>query len=183
MAFNSLVETLYATTADGTAISASTTAASLLPATVSLPASYIQAGSVFKIVAAGRISNVVTTPGTLTLDLRLGGNVVATSPAMGLNVVAKTDVGWLLEWWFTARTGGTAATLMHQGRFTSESVVGSAVPSVGGNGSLLFQASAPAVGTAFDATVPQVLDFFGKFSVNTSGTAITCHQFILQSLI
>ena len=58
---------------DGTAVTL-TTVGSLLPphAVTTLPANLMREGNVFKIQAAGRISNIVTSPGNLTLDVRLG---------------------------------------------------------------------------------------------------------------
>jgi hypothetical protein len=56
---------------------------------------------VLSIRAAGRVSNIVTTPGTLTLDVRIGPTsniIVANGGAMALNTVAKANVPWWLEW-------------------------------------------------------------------------------------
>ena len=187
MSGNSFPQTLVAAQADGTAISNSTVAASLIPAKAQyiFPASFFSVGSALRVTATGRISNVVTTPGTLTLDLRLNSNIVATTDAMGLNVNAKTSASWWLEWILTCRSvgNGLGAKFMHQAKFISESVVGSGVPAAGGNGTFISPAATPAVGAGFDSLTDNTLDFFGKFSVNTAGTGMTCHQFIVETLI
>lgn len=181
----------FAMSAAGAQLANSTTATSLLHASGKgvIPAGALAVGKQLLVRASGAISCVVTTPGTLTLDLRLidpnaAAVIVATSQAMALNVVAKTSVGWYLEWLLTARAIGaaTAANLMHQGKFVSEAVVGSPLPSAGGAGCLSIPASTPAVGTGFDSTLAQTVDFFGKFSVATDPTNITCHQFSVASI-
>lgn len=186
------LEELSATmTADGPALTNSTVRTSILDpsAKIVIPANFWEVGKQLELNATGRISNVVTTPGTLTLDLDFlnptpAHVIVATSQAMGLNVVAKTNVTWSLYLLLTCKTvgAGTAATLMFTGNWMSESVVGSPLPSAGGSGALSIPASAPAVGTGFDSTVAQTLDMFATFSVNTATTSIQCHQFSLLTL-
>lgn len=187
MPFNSIPLTLYASTANGPTLASSNTATSLLAEgdKITLPATYLDAGSVLKVTAHGRISTVTTTPGTMTFDLRANttGVIVATSAALQLNATAKTNVGWLLEWWLTCRVAGTAAQFMHQGYFQSEAIVGAGAPSANGNSVLLLQASTPAAGTAFDSLRNQPLDFFGKWSISNSSNSITVHSFMLQSLV
>jgi hypothetical protein len=167
---------------DGTALTG-TTAASILPATakVTIPGNFLRVGSKLRVRASGRISNIVTTPGTLTLDVRLGGVVAFDGGAMQLNAVAKTNVTWLLDAMLTCRVigNGTTGKLLGTGFWASESVVGSAVPGTGGSGVLLLPASAPAVGTGFDSTADLVLDLFGKFSL--SGNSLTLHDYEVSS--
>lgn len=87
----------------GAALTNTVTATSLLHATMKpqLYANYWKPTKDITVVASGRISTLVTTPGTLTLDLRLGPAdpptiIVANGGAMALNVVAKTNVPWTL---------------------------------------------------------------------------------------
>lgn len=182
--------TLVEAQADGTALNTSTTETSILPAVckIILPSGYInRIGKRFQVRASGRISNIVTTPGTLTLRFKLGptANIaVATSQAIQLNAVAKTNVSWILEAFFTVRSigSGTAATLFTNGTWTSESVVGSPVPASGGAGSAMWQASAPAVGTGFDSSVANQIDLTAQFSVSNAGNSIQLHTFALEDL-
>ncbi len=180
-------QTLVSSYGDGTAVTTATAGSLLLvaasPAVFTLPANFFDApGKAIRVRAHGRISNIVTTPGTLTLDLRFGAIIVATSVALQLNAVAKTNVSWLLEWYLTARAigSGTTANLMHNGTWTSESVVGSPLPASGGPGSLMLQPSAPAVGTGFSSVVSNAVDLFAKFSL--TGNSIQAHAFQLESL-
>ena len=91
---------------DGTALNTSTTATSILPpqAKYTLPANALAyIGQQMRVRATGRVSNIVTTPGTLTFSLRFGATTVATGGAISLNTTAKTNVTWKLDWGFTVR--------------------------------------------------------------------------------
>jgi len=172
---------------DGTAITNSTAEAIIIApqATYTIPANLLTyAGQALRIRAMGRVSNVVTTPGTLTLRIRLGGLagiIIANSGAMPLNIVAKTNVTLVLDWDMTVRSVGasTSATVMHSGQWQSESAVGA--PS-GASGAVSIPASAPAVGTGFDSTVANALTMTAQFSVLTATTSLQCHTFKLESL-
>jgi hypothetical protein len=173
---------------DSTALTNSTTATTILPpaARFTLPNNFFYIGKMTRFTALGRISTVVTTPGTLTFSLRFGAGpvIVATSDALALNIVAKTNVAWMLQWVTTARAigGSTSANLMHDGLFTSEAVIGSPLASVGGQGTLALVNSAPAVGTGFDSTAAQVVDLFATWSVANAANSITTHQFFFEDL-
>lgn len=172
-------ELLGCTVADGPALTASTVATSLLPATAAspkivIPADYLlRIGQRMRVVATGRVSNIVTTPGTLTLDVRFGSVVVANGGAMALNTVAKTNVSWELWWEFTLRSIGTGAQWFHTGSWVSESVVGSAA---GAANCCSLPSSAPALGTAFDSSASNAIDLFGTWSLSNANS-IQCHQF------
>lgn len=181
------VEPFLVTGEDGTALANSTSATSILPSSrkFTLPSYFADSiGKTLSLRAAGRVSNIVTTPGTLTFEVRLGSVVAWSSGALALNIVAKTNVSWLLDLDLTFRTlgAGTAANVLGIGRFTSESVIGSPLPSAGGSGTLLLPASAPAVGTGFDNTASQTLDLFATWSIANAGNSILTHQFRLLSL-
>jgi hypothetical protein len=182
--------TLVEAQGDGTAFSTSTAETSLLTGAaasckIPLRGGYIyRIGQRFMVRATGRMSNIVTTPGTLTLRFKLGptANIaVATSSAISLNTTAKTNVGWYLDLGLTVRSIGasTSATLFAQGSFQSESIVGSAAGIANG---VLFQASAPAVGTGFDSTVANQIDLTAQFSISNAGNGMQLHTFALEDL-
>jgi hypothetical protein len=176
-------ETLVSAQVDGTALTNSTTATSILPAAAkfTLPANYFAIGRVLRINAWGRISNVVTTPGTLTLDVRFGSTVVFNGGAMQLNTTAKTNVSWRAIIMLTCRSigSGTSATLFGQGDWCSESATGSAA---GVANDILMPASAPAVGTGFDSTASQAIDLFATFSVASASNSIQLHQYTVEAM-
>ena len=176
---------------DGAALSGSTTPTSLLPAAAKykLWANYFEnLGKTIKLTAHGRISTVATTPGTLTLQARFTDSTPTTvsvfdSGAMTLNVNAQTNVHWMLEVYMICRSVGSAATLFGFGRFQSHAVIGSPAPTAGGAGAhMLPYNTAPAVGTAFDATLENRVDLFATWSVNSGSNSITLHNYLLESM-
>jgi hypothetical protein len=183
-------ETLLSGSTDGPALTNSVTETSIAPANTKAALAaqtFDRVASQFRLIVTGRISTVVTSPGTLTFRLKLGptANInVATGPAFALNVVAKTNVPWWLEWLLTVRTSGsgTTATLMNVGTWTSEAVIGSPLPSAGGSGSLFIPAATPAVGTGFDSTVANTFDLTAQWSTANAANSIQVHQLMLQSL-
>jgi hypothetical protein len=192
MSLYTFQETLIATSVDGAALTNTVTATSILggagtgasQAKLTLPANFMYVGRIIKITAHGRISTLVTAPGTLTLDIRFGAVIIANGGAMALNIVAKTNVPWVLEWLLTCRAigSGTTTNMMHQGMWTSEAVIGAPLPTVGGAGSHLLPNAAPAVGTGFDGTAAQTIDLFGTWSVANAANSIQVHQYKVEAL-
>ena len=171
---------------DGPALNTSIVATSILlgAAKVPLPPgpNFWWIGKRIGIKAKGRLSCIVTTPGTLTLDFRLGPTsniIVWNGGAFNLNVVAKVSVPWELDLEVTCRSigNGVLATLYGIGRFTSEAVVGSPLPTVGGAGALLLPVTNPAAGTGFDSTVQTIGDLFATFSISNVGNAIQTTEY------
>ena len=179
-----IVQSLVSAQSDGAALANSTSATSLLPgqAKLTLPANYLDyIGRRLRVTAQGRVSNIVTTPGTLTLDLRLGSTVVFNGGAMQMSTTAHTDVPWWWEVVMTVRVIGGSAALMGQGMFHSQAASISAADPTSGHSFLMTPNTAPANGSTFDSTTGLVLDLFGKWSVNDPGNSITLHQYEVQS--
>lgn len=173
--------------ADGAALNTSTSETSILlpQARATIGANFLeQPGQALRLRAMGRISNIVTTPGTLTLKVKFGSIAVASSGALALNIVAKTNVTWILDWDLVVRTvgNGTVATLMHSGQLQTESNIGSPAAAAGGASSAIIPLSAPAVGTGFDSTVANQIDLTAQWSVSNAANSIQCHTFKLESL-
>lgn len=182
-------ETLTALHVDGPALNTSTSATSLLTlgastnvasvSKITLPNNFFFfLGRTLKITAIGKMSNIVTTPGTLTLDIRFGSVIVFNGGAVSLNTTAKTNVGWLFEAWLTSRAigPGTVANVIGSSRFTSESVIGAAA------GTTVTAMTAPVVGTGFDSTSAQPVDIFGTFSISNASNSITMQQYFVEAL-
>jgi hypothetical protein len=188
MSLNSWVETLNASQIDSTALTNTVTATSIIApqSRFTIPANYFSfIGKTIRVRAMGRISTVVTTPGTLTLDLRFGASTVQfNGGAMALNIVAKTNVSWSYEAYLTCRSigNGTLATLLGMGQWASEAVILSGLPSVSTNGIFVLPAATPVVGTGFDSTVSNVLDMFGTWSVANAANSIQTHLFTVEAM-
>lgn len=184
MPLQTWVQTLVTAQSDGTTLTAAA-AASCIPASAkfTLPANFFDfVGKQIRITASGRISSVITTPGTARFDVRFGANVVADSQAILLDsVAAHTNVGWYLEFLLTCRAIGTTANLMQSGKWTCEDILG--VPASAPKGvvtALLPWNAAPAVGANFDSTASQTVDLFFTQTVATG--SLTVHQYTLESL-
>ena len=178
------VQSLITAQGDGATVASSSSATSLLPAAakLTLPPNYLNfIGVKLTIKAQGRVSNLVTTPGTLTMDIRFGSTVVFNGGVMQLSTTAHTTVPWWMEISLTVRSIGASATLMGQGFFMSQAANLAGADPTTGHEMLLIPNSAPAVGTSFDSTAAQVVDLFGKFSASDPLNSITLHQYELMS--
>lgn len=164
----------------GTALASSTSKTSLMLGNTgeqgTLPAKYFdRIGKGLRLQATGRISTVVTTPGTLQLGLAFGAIDVWLSGLMTLNVAAKTNVPWILQLEIFARAigSGTAANLIGIGYFLSEAVLASVAPTAGGELThVLPYNAAPAVGNGFDSTAAQLIDVNAQWSVSNASNSL-----------
>lgn len=164
--------------ADGPTLTAAA-AASCLPtaAKLAIPANWWAVGRMLRIEASGRISSVITTPGTARYDLRYGSTVIFDSQAILLDTAAAhTTVGWKLEVWLTCRAIGASANVFGYGSWECEDILG--VPATAPKGVLravLPWNTTPAVGANFDSTAAQSLDMFFTQTVATG--SMTLHQY------
>lgn len=158
---------------DGATLSGTTTPTSILPshALYTLGAQQIDfPGRRFVARAFGRLSTAASSQGNLTIDLRLGSVIIATSQAMAL-AASQTNITWRLEWELISRAVGSAASFIHAGDIKSAAL----------SGLVLIPASAPAVGSTFDSTDAAKLNFYATFSSSSGSNSITCHGFSLES--
>jgi hypothetical protein len=173
---------------DGNALSNSTSQTSLLTgsaahAKLTLPQNFLSTiGMKMWLRAHGRISTVVTTPGTFSFDLKFGATAVFAGGAMTLNTAAQTNTPWRLDIELTLRIVGASAQFFGVGNFLSHAVIGNAAIGTGGATSqMLPYNTAPALGTAFDATATQLVDLFGTWSVANASNSIQLHGYELVS--
>lgn len=77
---------------------------------------------------------------------------------------------------------GTSATLFGQGFWLSEANLLTPVPSTGPGpgGQLLPYNTAPVVGTGFDSTIANALDF--RWTQNVATGSMTCHQWMIEQM-
>ncbi len=174
----------------GPTLTASTSATSLLggqaKATLK-PGFFDRAGKAVLVKFAGQLGNIVTTPGTLTIDVRMGPTsniIVFNGGAMQLSSTAHTTLPFVGEILLTCRAvgNGTSANLMGQGVMTAQALSLTAVAdSTTTPATLLLPNTTPTVGTGFDSTVAMVVDLFGTFSLNNAN-AITVQQYWLYEV-
>jgi hypothetical protein len=175
-------ETIVMSATDGPTLTAAARASCIPTANrIVLPNNFFYIGRAIRITMSGRISCAVTTPGTARFDICMGSagtTVVFDTLALNLNIVAKTTVPWSLEVLLVCRAvgTGTSTTFFPRGQFVSEAVIGSALPAVGGNGSLLVPVAAPAVGAGMDNTAASALDVFFTQTVATGSMTVHNYQ-------
>jgi hypothetical protein len=181
------IQTLQAIQVAGAQLSNTTTATSLLPSAspkfTFANNQFQNIGQCLRIKGCAQVSNVVTTPGTLTLDIRFGATVVFNGGAMQMSTTAHTTLPIWYEILLTLRAIGTNANFMGQGICTGQPMSLTAVAdSTTTVATVMMPNTTPAVGNNFDSTATQALDHFGTFSVSTSPTNITLQQFTVESM-
>jgi hypothetical protein len=179
------VQVIASSYTDGPTLTGAATA-SAIPTYVptSIPAGYWQIGRIWRVTATGRISNVVTTPGTARYDIRLGAVTVFDTLAMPLNIVVRNNVSWTLQVMLTCRSvgTGTSATLFGQGFWLSDAAINTAVAATGPGpgGHHVPYNTAPVVGTGFDSTIANAFDF--RFTQTVATGSMTVHQFMIEQM-
>jgi hypothetical protein len=175
-------ETIVMGATDGPTLTAAARASCIPTANrIVLPNNFFYIGRAIRITMNGRISCAVTTPGTARFDICMGSagtTVVFDTLALNLNIVAKTTVPWSLDVLLVCRAvgTGTSTTFFPRGEFTSEAIIGSPLPTVGGNGSLRAPVGAPAVGAGMDNTAASALDVFFTQTVATGSMTVHNYQ-------
>lgn len=146
-----------------------------------LPNKFFYPGRRIKFSMSGRISSVITTPGTARLDICMGSagtTIVFDTGAIPLNATAaRTNVPWQFEAELICRAvgAGTSTTFFPKAWFASEDIIGGPTPAAGGNGFLNVPTGAPAVGAGMDNTAASALDVFFTQTVATG--SFTVHNY------
>ena len=85
---------------------------------------YWTIGRQMRIGVQGSISNIVTTPGTITFQVMMGSIVAFTTGAIQMSTTAHTNLPFWLEIMLTCRAVGpsTSANLMGQAQIISQCV-------------------------------------------------------------
>lgn len=173
------VETLDAILTDGSQVSNTVNETIICP-DFNIPAYYMQAGRVLRITTWFECSNVVTTPGTLTLRARWGGvagTALCASGAIALNATARTNFNGMAVWTIVCRTAGATGTFSTHGFCLPNNTVANV------SAQLLY--IAPQSGTSVvtvDTTTDKLLSMTAQFSVATNPTNLTCQDRIIEVL-
>lgn len=180
-------QTLAAQQAAGALFNTYTTAKTVINAQAlyTLPAGTLKIGDQLKVDVRGAISNIVTTPGTITMQVMFGSIIVFTTGAMQMSSTAHTTIPFHLDVLLTCRAIGptTSANFMGQGTIHSQTVNATAVADgTQTHTTLLAPNTAPAVGTGFDSTIANIIDFWTGFSINNAGNGVQVQQYNVSLL-
>ena len=176
------IQTIVSASTDGPTLTAAARASCIPVANrIVLPNNFFYIGRAIRFLLGGRLSCVVTTPGTARWDICMGSagtTIVFDTLALNLNVVAKTTLPYLLDVTLVCRAvgTGTSTTFFPRGIFTSETVVGAPANTAGGNGTLLVPVGTPAVGAGMDNTAASALDAFFTQTVATGSQTVHTYQ-------
>lgn len=176
MSVQSWSELIFNTVGDATAVTG--TAEAIMVPDVTLPANYMYPGRVLRAYVSGKISNVVTTPGTITLRARWGGvagTVLVASPAISQNIIAQTDDQWEAEFVLTCRTSGTSGSIITCGHANMGNIIAASAGTT-----VLIPASSNAVVSSLNLAAATALSLTATFSVNLN--SLTVAQYLLSSL-
>lgn len=139
----------------------------------------IVVGTSYTVTVSGGISNIVTTPGTITFQVMFGSIVVWTSGAIQLNATAHTTLPFRLIVDLTCQlvnttVGGAIAKFNGIGVLSGVMFTKTAAQVDGVNSETVITVpvTAPALGTAFDSTISQTMDFWAGFSISAGGNGI-----------
>ena len=188
MSYQTFTEMITASKAAGTLFATFTTAKSVINATdlVQLPPNYLALGKRLRVRVRGAVSNIVTTPGTITFQVMLGAIVVWTSGAVQMNATAHTTLPFSLDIDLETRAvgSGTSAAFMGMGglggiMFT---LTAAQVDSVNTSGLFMVPTTAPANGTGFDSTIANTLDFWAGFSISNAGNGVQIQHYSVEAL-
>lgn len=176
----SWTEAVQSTIADGTQIVSSTAEALVFPV-YPQPASAYKQEKVFEGVYSGRISNVVTTPGNLTLRLRFGGlagTIVCQSATAAIHTTAHTNEVFIVRFYLVVRNGGVSGSVFCTGVAHMPNM------STSGYGELLMGSAGLATPAAvsYDLSVDFTIAFTAQFSVSNASNNITGHTAYWKSL-
>jgi len=152
-------------------------------------ANYFQLGSKLRLRVGGAVSNIVTTPGTMVFQVMLGSVVAWSSGNIQLNATAHTTLPFRLDIDLTCQltntaVGGAVAKLFGIGLLNGVMFTKTAAQTDGANTetSIVVPVSIPALGTAFDSTISQILDFWVGFSISNSGNGVRIDQYDVEAL-
>lgn len=178
-------ELLVWNAASGALFNTYTTAKTVLPGNCVYPflANWWRKDRIIRTTVVGAISNLVTTPGTLTLQMMLGATVVMSSGALQLSSTAHTLAPFVATCIARCDVEGTSAQIMGQWVVQSQAVHATAVADGTETHTVLMGPNtAPALGSAFDSTAAQNLDFFAGFSISNAANGIQVQSYMVESL-
>src|SRR6267154_79423 len=180
--------TLYNTyTATKSMLTSATTVAGVSEAAITLGPGFFYPGKTIKVFGVAGISNRVTGPDTFTPEIHLGSVTAFTAGAINLTTTAHTTIPAWFEFLLTCDTGGTGtlAKLRGQSKWNGQMVAmaASLADNAGGTGYAMGPNTAPALGTGFDSTIANVLDFFVAQTVSNAGNGFQLWEYTVADLV
>lgn len=181
-------ETIAFQRAAGTLLNTYTAAKSVInpDALVTVPSNYFYVGRRLRVRASGGISNIVTTPGLMNFQVKIGSVAAFDTGNIQLNATAHTTLPFWFEVELTCRSVGitTAATLIGIGRVDGKMFTYTAGQTDDAQDmpTIIVPQTAPAAGTGFDSTISNIIDFWAGFTINNAGNGVQIQQYAVEAL-
>lgn len=177
--------TLYNTYTTAKSMLTSTTVTEASSGLALLPQGFFSRGGYTEIDVHAGISNRVTGPDTFTINIVAGGVIAFTTGAINLTTTAHTTIPAIFRFMLTCRAegSGTTANLMGQCKAEGQMIAmaASLADGAANTGWAMAPNTAPAVGTGFDSTIANALDFHVAQSVSNAGNGFQLHQYVVKS--
>lgn len=153
---------------------------------VQLPPNYWAPGKMIRVTVRGGFSNIVTTPGTTVFQIMMGTIAAWSSGNIQLNATAHVLLPFTLVVDLRCDTigTGTVAKLLGMGTLNGVHFTKTAAQVDGVNTETTIQVpvTAPAVGTGFDSTIANLLDFWTGFSISNVGNGVQVYIYLVEEI-
>lgn len=174
----------------GTLFNTYTTAKSIInpEALWTVPAGFFKnVGTTVEIDVWGAISNIVTTPGLMNFQIKMGPTaniVVFDTGNIQLNATAHTTLPFHLKIKLTLDSVGSGVTAKFRGQAEIRGVMftktAGQVDGVNSETVIQVPQTAPAVGTGFDSTIANIFDLWAGFTISAAGNGVQIHQYAVS---
>jgi hypothetical protein len=174
--------------AAGTLFNTYTVAKSVINPTelVQLPPNWWYVGKRVRVTVRGALSNIVTTPGTVAFQIMMGNIVVWTSGNIQMNATAHVLLPFELVVDLRCDSIGSGAVAKLFGMGTLKGIqftlTAGQVDATNTPGCFQVPVTAPAVGTGFDSTIANLIDFWVGFSINNAGNGVQVMDYAVEEL-
>jgi hypothetical protein len=152
---------------------------------IQLPSGFFQRGSILEIDFVAGISNRVTGPDTFTIQVMVGATIAFTTGAINLTTTAHTTIPAVGTITLTCNAVGNGSQCKLRGQCVISgqmiAMAASLADGAANTGWAMAPNTAPALGTGFDSTVANTLDFFVAQSVSNAGNGFQLQQYRVTS--
>lgn len=140
---------------------------------LTLPANFLTAGKMLRVMAGGIYSTPAITAGSVTIKIKLGSTVIASGTASGL-LISASSAAFSASSILSCRTVGASGTVMIDGHVDY---------SVGNNLARFYlDLNNGGATTTIDTTTSQALDVTANWDTASASKILTTTMFLLESL-
>jgi hypothetical protein len=152
---------------------------------VALPSNFFLRGGYVEIDVHAGISNRVTGPDTFTINIMVGSVIAFTTGAINLTTTAHTTIPAYFKFMLTCQKEGNGTTAQLMGQCIAQgqmlAMASGLADGAANTGMVMAPNTAPTLGTGFDSTAANSLDFFVAQSVSNAGNGFQLAQYIVKS--